>query len=539
MTDAPTAEPHEHPVDPERVAHARSRGLSSEDAGRLISLLSLLADPVRARILYALDQVEELCVGDMALALGATEDAVGYALRLRRARRSGSTRNAARRGEKGPRTAALDRSSRTGPGTATRSSWPPSAPPAPAAGCACRRSRIPAAIPSGWRSPASSCAGCRSPRTPSTAPGTTPSPPLAPTNSARSALPRLRPRPGVRSADSGLAVPARGRAGERADRLDGDPERALLGPADDPTAVTAAQLRAVVGWLQSAGAWHVGDPPILVVLDSGYDVHRLAFLLADLPLQLVGRIHADRVLLAPAPPPRRDPRGGQPRRHEAVMALPDPGSWPEPTMTSTTETARYGTAAATSWDRLHPRLTHRGPGPTIRPAAHRRGHAGPPGRRAPARAAGGQVGLAVDLGYRCRREASTPRIANLSLGRGPITSPYRATGVTPRAPFLRGRLRAAHLEEVIGRLPRLSSWRPAKLSARAPSRTAAGGTSPQPVGRTVRSKGLRRSAAGLRCGPPHGPYPPTQPGRIAGLPGRNPTGGGICIYKRLHTQDHL
>src|SRR3954468_7326805 len=82
MTDAPTAEPHEHPVDPERVAHARSRGLSAEDAGRLISLLSLLTDPVRARILYALDQVEELCVGDMALALGATEDAVGYALRL-------------------------------------------------------------------------------------------------------------------------------------------------------------------------------------------------------------------------------------------------------------------------------------------------------------------------------------------------------------------------------------------------------------------------------------------------------------------------
>src|SRR3954454_15540976 len=80
MTDAPTAEPHEHPVDPERVAHARSRGLSSEDAGRLISLLSLLADPVRARILYALDEVEELCVGDLALALGATEDAVGYAL---------------------------------------------------------------------------------------------------------------------------------------------------------------------------------------------------------------------------------------------------------------------------------------------------------------------------------------------------------------------------------------------------------------------------------------------------------------------------
>src|SRR3954469_25807902 len=84
MTDAPTAEPHEHPVDPGRGAHARSRGLSAEDAGRLSSLLSLLADPVRSRILYALDLVEELCVGDLALALDATEDAVTYGLRILR-----------------------------------------------------------------------------------------------------------------------------------------------------------------------------------------------------------------------------------------------------------------------------------------------------------------------------------------------------------------------------------------------------------------------------------------------------------------------
>jgi DDE superfamily endonuclease len=49
-----------------------------------------------------------------------------------------------------------------------------------------------------------------------------------------------------------------------------------LGPAEDATAVTAAQLRAVVRRLQRAGHWRVGDPAILVVLDSGYDVHRLA-----------------------------------------------------------------------------------------------------------------------------------------------------------------------------------------------------------------------------------------------------------------------
>jgi DNA-binding transcriptional ArsR family regulator len=79
-----TTEAHAHPIDPVRVAHARSRLPSLDDASRLTSLLSLLADPVRLRILYALDVSEELCVGDLAIALGANEDQVGYGLRLLR-----------------------------------------------------------------------------------------------------------------------------------------------------------------------------------------------------------------------------------------------------------------------------------------------------------------------------------------------------------------------------------------------------------------------------------------------------------------------
>lgn len=83
-TSAPTGDPHEHPVDPARVAAARGRLIDVEEAGRLAGLLGLLADPVRSRILYALDIVDELCVGDIALALEATEDSVSYALRLLR-----------------------------------------------------------------------------------------------------------------------------------------------------------------------------------------------------------------------------------------------------------------------------------------------------------------------------------------------------------------------------------------------------------------------------------------------------------------------
>jgi hypothetical protein len=137
---------------------------------------------------------------------------------------------------------------------------------------------------------------------------------------------------------------------------------ARLGPADDATTVTAGQLRAVLGRLREAGHWRDGDLPIMVVLDSGYDVCRLAFLLADLPLHLVGRLRSDRVMLGPAP--ARSGEGaapvGRPRRHGAAMTLADPATWPAPTTRSVTDTHRYGRAEVAGWDRIHPRLAHRG-----------------------------------------------------------------------------------------------------------------------------------------------------------------------------------
>ena len=75
---------HLHPVDPARVAQAQSRLLGADDASRLASLLTILADPMRTRILYALDTVAELCVGDLVIVLDASPDAVGYALRMLR-----------------------------------------------------------------------------------------------------------------------------------------------------------------------------------------------------------------------------------------------------------------------------------------------------------------------------------------------------------------------------------------------------------------------------------------------------------------------
>src|SRR5215470_527932 len=131
-----------------------------------------------------------------------------------------------------------------------------------------------------------------------------------------------------------------------------------LGPGDDETAVTAAQVRDLITRLIEAGHWHDGDPPILVIFDAGYDVTRLAWLLADLPAELLGRLRSDRVMQLPAPA-RAPGTVGRPRKHGSELALADPASWPAPQVTTSTVTTRYGTAGATAWDRVHPRLTHR------------------------------------------------------------------------------------------------------------------------------------------------------------------------------------
>jgi hypothetical protein len=132
-----------------------------------------------------------------------------------------------------------------------------------------------------------------------------------------------------------------------------------LGRGDDETAVTAGQVRQVVARLVEAGHWREGDPDILLVLDAGYDVTRLAFLLADLPVQLLGRMRADRVLCFPAPPRPAD-AVGRPARHGRAFAFAEPATWPDPHVRTATETTRYGTARAQAWARLHPQLTRRG-----------------------------------------------------------------------------------------------------------------------------------------------------------------------------------
>jgi hypothetical protein len=132
-----------------------------------------------------------------------------------------------------------------------------------------------------------------------------------------------------------------------------------LGRCDDLTEVTAAQVRGVVDRLTEAGHWKPGDPDILLVFDAGYDVTRLALLLADLPVELLGRVRSDRSFFFP-PAARTPGTVGRAAKHGVEFALDDPSTHPDPEAATTTGTTRYGTARAQAWTRLHPRLTRRG-----------------------------------------------------------------------------------------------------------------------------------------------------------------------------------
>jgi hypothetical protein len=131
-----------------------------------------------------------------------------------------------------------------------------------------------------------------------------------------------------------------------------------LAPGADVAAVTAAQIREVTGRLITAGQWQGGDPDILIVADAGYDAPRIAHLLTDLPVEVLGRMRSDRVLCQAAS--RRVPgTTGRPPKHGGEFVFGDPATWGAEQARTTTDTRRYGTATAQGWDRLHPRLTRR------------------------------------------------------------------------------------------------------------------------------------------------------------------------------------
>ena len=98
-----------------------------------------------------------------------------------------------------------------------------------------------------------------------------------------------------------------------------------------------------------------------MVLDSGYDLTRLAWLLRDLPVEVAGRLRSDRVMYFPAPPrlPGRPPRAGGGPGTGPRSSSRSRQTWPAPAVTTSTGTTRYGTATAMAWGRLHQQLESR------------------------------------------------------------------------------------------------------------------------------------------------------------------------------------
>jgi len=132
-----------------------------------------------------------------------------------------------------------------------------------------------------------------------------------------------------------------------------------LGPDDDLTEVTAAQIRDLLARLRETGQWREDDPEVLLVLDAGYDIVRLTWLLRDEPVRLLGRIRADRVMHHP-PGRRKGPTPGRQPRHGAEFRLADLATHPTPIQESATVHDRFGQVTARCWSRLHPKLDRRG-----------------------------------------------------------------------------------------------------------------------------------------------------------------------------------
>jgi len=70
-----------HPYDAAALTQLGDRLLSLEKAQRMAQFFGLLADTNRLRIVSLL-AARELCVGDIALALGMSESAVSHQLRI-------------------------------------------------------------------------------------------------------------------------------------------------------------------------------------------------------------------------------------------------------------------------------------------------------------------------------------------------------------------------------------------------------------------------------------------------------------------------
>ena len=81
----PTSRRDERIVDPDQVCDALAVLADRPAVQRSAAVLGALGDPSRLSLLLALHHAGDLCVSDLAFAVGMTDSAVSHALRLLRA----------------------------------------------------------------------------------------------------------------------------------------------------------------------------------------------------------------------------------------------------------------------------------------------------------------------------------------------------------------------------------------------------------------------------------------------------------------------
>jgi DNA-binding transcriptional ArsR family regulator len=81
------------PIDAKAVAQAQKAAPSDELLAIVVETFAALADPTRAKMLYALNQ-RPMCVRDLALLAGVSESATSHQLRLLRDRNLVKSRRA-------------------------------------------------------------------------------------------------------------------------------------------------------------------------------------------------------------------------------------------------------------------------------------------------------------------------------------------------------------------------------------------------------------------------------------------------------------
>ena len=127
-------------------------------------------------------------------------------------------------------------------------------------------------------------------------------------------------------------------------------------PEEDANDAAAGQVKDLLGRSPRRSS-SPSSPPLaspMFVFDAGYDPVKLQRQLGELPLQLLVRLHSNRVFYAD--PEQDGPRPvGRPRRHGAKFDLHDPETWTEPFAEHRCENDEYGEVRVRAWPKLHPK----------------------------------------------------------------------------------------------------------------------------------------------------------------------------------------